>query len=155
MRCSLARPVLRSTRAKQAAQIFLSRHYATPVEYKPHEKDPQLGDYPQLPFVSTQLRPPKGWWDVQMRRDYGEVVHEEDDGLNMWTPDPPPVEPSTALRQFSITALCIAAFGYVIYVNVPERTSIPREYPYSGLVKELGGLEENKAIPEGEAEEDE
>jgi NADH dehydrogenase (ubiquinone) 1 beta subcomplex subunit 8 len=71
-------------------------------------------------------------------------VHEEDDGLNMWTPDPPPVEPSTALRQFSIAALGIAAFGYVIYANVPERPSIPREYPYSGLVRELGGLEENK-----------
>lgn len=77
--------------------------------------------------------------------DCGFKVHEEDDGLNMWTPDaPPPVEPSRALRQFSIAALGIAAFGYVIYANVPERTSIPREYPYSGLVRELGGLEENK-----------
>lgn len=164
MRRSLARPVLCSIRPRQVAQVSLSRPYATPVDYKPQEKDPQLGDYPQLPFVSTQLRPPQGWWDLQMRRNYGEVaspwtysdlqinlsacyfkVHEEDDGLNMWTPDaPPPVEPAVAFRQFSIAALGIAAFTYVIYVNVPERTSIPREYPYSGLVRELGGLEENK-----------
>jgi NADH dehydrogenase (ubiquinone) 1 beta subcomplex subunit 8 len=63
----------------------------------------------------------------------------------MWTPDaPPPVEPSRALRQFSVAALSIATIGYVIYHNVPERPAVPREYPYSGLVRELGGLEENK-----------
>jgi NADH dehydrogenase (ubiquinone) 1 beta subcomplex subunit 8 len=74
MPCLPIRPVLRSVRPKQLAQAILSRQYATPVEYKPQEKDPQLGDYPQLPFVSTQLRSPLGWWDVQMRRNYGEVA---------------------------------------------------------------------------------
>ena len=74
MRSSLARPVLRSIRPTQLTQTYFSRQYATPVEYKPHEKDPQLGDYPQLPYVTTQLRPARGWWDVQMRRNYGEVV---------------------------------------------------------------------------------
>ena len=90
----------------------------------------------------------------------------------MWSPDPPPIEPSRALRQFSVAVLGIVALGYAIYRNVPERTAIPREYPYSGLVRELGGLEENKvryltltgpyptlfhfkAIPERESVEDE
>ncbi|KAF8513177.1 Ndufb8, NADH dehydrogenase 19kDa subunit, partial [Hysterangium stoloniferum] len=122
------------------------RHYATPVEYKREEKDHQLGDYPQLPYISTQLRPAKGWWDLQMRRNYGEAIHEEDDALNMWTPDAPPaVEPSVALRQFTLATLAFIGFGYVVYKNVPERPAIPREYPFNGLVKELGGLEENKA----------
>ncbi|KAF8575243.1 hypothetical protein K439DRAFT_1623764 [Ramaria rubella] len=154
MRRSLAQGVLRSRKTKCLPRWTFLRQYATPVEYNPSEKDPQLGDYPQLPFESTQLRPAKGWWDLQMRRNYGEI-HEEDDGLNMWTPDaPPPVPPSVALRQFSIAALGIAAFGYIVYHNVPERSAIPREYPFGGLVRELGGLEENKAIPESEAEED-
>lgn len=74
MRCSLAKPVLRFVRVKQLAQVTVSRQYATPTEYKPQEKDPQLGDYPQLPFISTQLRSPLGWWDLQMRRNYGEVA---------------------------------------------------------------------------------
>jgi len=64
----------------------------------------------------------------------------------MWTPDaPPPVEPSKALLQFTIAALGITTFGFFVFHNVPERPSVPREYPYSGLVKELGGVEENKA----------
>jgi len=169
MRRSLTQPalVLRSIRLARVTQPHFSRWYATPVEYKPQEKDPQLGDYPQLPWVSNQLRPPKGWWDNQMRRNYGEVVcpnswrfsqaartdslsfsqiHEEDDALNMWSPDaPPPVEPSFALGQFTLAAIGITAFAYYVYHNVPERPSIPREYPFSGLIKELGGLEENKA----------
>ena len=28
---------------------------------------------------------------------------------------------------------------------MPERPVVPRQYPYDGLVKELGGLEENKS----------
>lgn len=51
------------------------RNYATSVQLKPREEiDPQLGDYPQLPPITNQLRPPRGWWDPQMRRDYGETV---------------------------------------------------------------------------------
>lgn len=38
------------------------------------EKDPQLGDYPQLPDRSRALLPPTGWWDNQMRRNFGEIV---------------------------------------------------------------------------------
>lgn len=38
-------------------------------------KDPQLGDYPDLPFVSQQQRKysPK-WWDPQEKRNFGETV---------------------------------------------------------------------------------
>jgi len=156
MRRSLVQPVLRSIRPIRVAQLSSTRRYATPTEYKPEEKDPQLGDYPQLPWVSTQLRPAKGWWDVQMRRNFGEVIHEEDDALNMWSPDaPPPVEPSKGLLQFTAVSIAIAAFAYYVYHNVPERSSIPREYPFSGLVKELGGIEANKADPESEMSEEE
>ena len=50
------------------------RRYATPVSYEAKEKDPQLGDYPQLPDVSRQYLPPTGWWDNQMRRNFGDTV---------------------------------------------------------------------------------
>ena len=38
------------------------------------ELDPQLNGYPQLPDVSRQRLPPKGWWDIQMRRNVGDTV---------------------------------------------------------------------------------
>ena len=63
----------------------------------------------------------------------------------MWGPDAPVVPPPTALRHFIIAFSSIAAFGmFCKYALVPERPAVPREYPFNGLVKELGGLEENK-----------
>jgi NADH dehydrogenase (ubiquinone) 1 beta subcomplex subunit 8 len=62
----------------------------------------------------------------------------------MWAPDPPVIPPHIALRQFTIAWLGIIGLGYIIYLNVPERPAIPRQYPYNGLIKELGGLEANK-----------
>ena len=38
------------------------------------EVDPQLDGYPQLPNESRQSLPPQGWWDIQMRRNYGDTV---------------------------------------------------------------------------------
>jgi hypothetical protein len=55
-------------------RLGLVRTYATPVEFKQPEHDPQLGDYPQLPAISNQRRPPKGWWDNQERKNFGETV---------------------------------------------------------------------------------
>jgi hypothetical protein len=50
------------------------RTYATPTTFKPQEKDPQLGDYPDLPWISNQELPARGWWDQQMRRNFGDPV---------------------------------------------------------------------------------
>lgn len=38
------------------------------------EVDPQLNGYPQLPNESRQSLPAHGWWDNQMRRNYGDTV---------------------------------------------------------------------------------
>ena len=63
----------------------------------------------------------------------------------MWGPDIPHVDPATALRQFAIAVSGFVAFGLLCnYVLVPERPAVPRQYPFDGLVKELGGLEENR-----------
>lgn len=63
----------------------------------------------------------------------------------MWSPDIPHVDPATALRHFTIAVSGFVAFGLLCnYVLVPERPAVPRQYPFDGLVKELGGLEENR-----------
>lgn len=63
----------------------------------------------------------------------------------MWGPDVSVVDPYKALFQFSLAALGFVGFGFLCkYALVPDRPAVPREYPFSGLVTELGGLEENK-----------
>ena len=63
----------------------------------------------------------------------------------MWGLDAPVVPPPTALKYFSIAVLGFVTFGFVVKAAlVPDRPSIAREYPFDGLVKEFGGVEENK-----------
>lgn len=62
----------------------------------------------------------------------------------MWGPDPPRVPPREALFQFSIAVTMFGGIMLFAYTVTPERTAVPRQYPFDGLVKELGGLEENK-----------
>ncbi|KAK2463438.1 hypothetical protein APHAL10511_004524 [Amanita phalloides] len=112
------------------------RSYASPAE----EPDPQLAGYPQLPWVSRQTLPPKGWQDEQMRRNFGETLHEQEEVLSMWGPDPAPLPPQKALKQFLLAAAGFVGVGYFIKEKgVPEIPAVRREYPYEGLVVELGG----------------
>ena len=64
--------------------------------------------------------------------------------LSMWGPDPPRIEPRKALFQFSIAASIFGSIMLFAYAVTPEKPVVSRQYPYEGLVKELGGLEENK-----------
>jgi NADH dehydrogenase (ubiquinone) 1 beta subcomplex subunit 8 len=65
----------------------------------------------------------------------------------MWGPDIPPagLTPESALRQLLGALAGFAALGlFIKYYGIPERPAVPREFPYDGLVKELGGVEEIK-----------
>ena len=149
--CLAARRVARPRVAYSAI-----RTYAT-------EEEPPLTDYPKLPDVSRQYLPPLGWEDNLLRRNQGDPVsqpkvyllsfslrlsfqlHEQEELYSMWGPDIPPVSPYTALRHFLIAATGIVGAGFFIkYALVPDPPVVRRQYPFDGLVKELGGLEENK-----------
>ncbi|CAA7266950.1 unnamed protein product [Cyclocybe aegerita] len=122
-----------------------SRSYATPSKQEP---DPQLNGYPQLPWVHRGHLPPLGWNDPLTRRNFGETLHEQEEVLSMWGPDAPPIDPNVALRRFLIAVSAFVAVGFTIKSLTPEAPVVRREYPFNGLVRELGGLEENKARPE-------
>ncbi len=72
-------------------------------------------------------------------------MHEHEEMYSMWGPDIPHVDPATSLRHFTIAVSGFVAFGLLCnYVLVPDRPAVPRQFPFDGLVKELGGLEANK-----------
>lgn len=63
----------------------------------------------------------------------------------MWGPDISVVTPQSGLFQFTLATFGFVTFGLLANaVLVPEKPAVPREYPFSGLVTELGGIEENK-----------
>ncbi|KAG5339806.1 hypothetical protein C0989_003486 [Termitomyces sp. Mn162] len=130
-------------RRAAARPRLLSRCASTAAK---HEPDPQLDGYPQLPFVSRQRLTPYGWQDPLMRRNFGDALHEEEEVLSMWGPDIPPVAPSTAATHFLIAVSAFVGFGCLVrYGLLQDPPALRRQYPYGGLVTELGGLDENKA----------
>nr|GAT60686.1 predicted protein [Mycena chlorophos] len=128
-----------------------ARGYARPVE-----PNPQYNGYPELPSdgsASHQYRPPQGWQDNLLRRNFNDTVHHYEEVNSMWGPDIPVVPPKSALRQFLFAAGGFVAVGlFMRSFLVPESPAIPRQYPYNGLEKELGG---HQANPETESTSDE
>ncbi|KAF7312409.1 hypothetical protein MIND_00254300 [Mycena indigotica] len=128
----------------------LARAYARPVE--PHT---QYNGYPELPTdgsASHQYRPPRGWDDQLLRRNFNDTVHHHEEVNSMWGPDIPVVPPQSALRQFLGVAGGFVLVGtFMRAFLVPEKPVVPREYPYNGLETELGG---HQANPEAESSED-
>lgn len=59
--------------AATPASVTASRNQSTVNTGKVTE-DPQIGDYPNLPHLSNQVRSPFGWTDNQDRRNFGEPV---------------------------------------------------------------------------------
>ncbi|KAE8222085.1 hypothetical protein CF319_g4660 [Tilletia indica] len=116
-------------------------------------KDPQLGDYPDLPLVSLQHRRwSPNWWDPQEKRNFGETLHEQHDAMSVWAPDAHALPASTALFQFALAGLAMTAFAGMVYLTKFERPAVPRTYPRDGLRAEMGGTE-LAALSDAETEE--
>lgn len=76
-------------------------------------------------------------------------LHEQEEVLSMWGPDVPRagLTAQSALVQLLGAFAGFATLGFVIKnYGVPERPAAPRDFPYDGLVKELGGVAELKVI---------
>ncbi|KAH7107160.1 hypothetical protein BKA62DRAFT_686150 [Auriculariales sp. MPI-PUGE-AT-0066] len=142
------RGALAATRALRTA-----RHASTQIVNK-EPSDPQLGDYPDLPTVYAQHRNPfmdehgVRWDDIQNRRQFGQPLHAEDDALGIWSPDVPHVPPQRALFHFMIAVSLFVGYAALVPALQVEPPVARRSYPYDGLSKELGGLEQNKARAE-------
>ncbi|KAK3708612.1 hypothetical protein QZH41_011780, partial [Actinostola sp. cb2023] len=120
-----------------------------------------LGDYPNLPYISSQRRQYFGWWDMQDRRNYAEPVHEDEDAINIWvwqevesndkyTRDHTvPLmrqvilifDRTEVLKHFLVAFGFLGVVGYLSYLyDAPSQNpAIPREFPYDNLYLERGG----------------
>lgn len=101
-------------------------------------------DYPRLKLQYTELRDPYKYWDVQGRRDYGELVQENDLFLDKWSPGPSsdPRKPiAILLGAFTLVFGLYKFCEYVINKNpISTLASNVAEYPFDNLSKETGGL---------------
>ena len=72
---SVLKPASRALSTSSRQLASLRRGYATPTQdIHPPSKDPMLNGYPEVPYTNYQLRNPKGWEDIQDRRNINEVV---------------------------------------------------------------------------------
>ncbi|KAI0258473.1 hypothetical protein BC834DRAFT_981033 [Gloeopeniophorella convolvens] len=75
-----------------------------------------------------------GPWDIQMRRNFGDMMHEREDMHFMWGPDAPHVPPSTALNHFAIALTGFVTSGLLFrYALVPDRPPFPVNTPSMAL----------------------
>ncbi|KAK9454417.1 hypothetical protein V1511DRAFT_501943 [Dipodascopsis uninucleata] len=153
---SVRRPLVRRNigTLKQYSPALLRASYAS-HNSSPAKSDESViegddrlcGDYPDYPYVSNQKRDPSVKYDYQqLRRNFGDPLHENDDNLNMWSPDIHDyVSDRTAAQYIVFFFLTVAGGAYLASFYALEPIAAPRIYP-NGLFKELGGAEYNKNI---------
>ncbi|KAK4541887.1 hypothetical protein LTR36_007251 [Oleoguttula mirabilis] len=109
-------------------------------------EDPNMnGNYPDPSLTSAlpikrQFRDPYAdWWDKQERRNYGEVVHEDNDILGIFSPEEyTHFKPGWGLVLIGTFAATVGVLCAAVSRFYPDKPSAPRTFP-DGLEKELGG----------------
>ncbi|KAK9723248.1 hypothetical protein K7432_002097 [Basidiobolus ranarum] len=116
----------------------LLHSYSKPQYVDP---DPQIGDYPNLPWENKQTRYPRDYWDQTERRNFGETIPEQDEVLSVWITDPNPINPWRALAELiAVGSVIVGGTLALATYALPDReVAIPRDYPYDGLRVEMGG----------------
>ncbi|KAF9578262.1 hypothetical protein BGW38_006037 [Lunasporangiospora selenospora] len=144
-RASLTRPINQVRSAHSS--IHNRNDPAIPADatgFLPGDKitgDTQIGDYPNLPMYNQQWRSgfeSAGYWDRQDRRNYGETVPEEDDVLNIWSPDVWAFPTALGVKRLLTAAAAFIGFGYFVAETRAQPHFERRTYPYDGLVDALG-----------------
>lgn len=100
----------------------------------------QNGGYANPPPQKRSQRDPYAdWWDKQERRNYGEPIHEDNDMLGIFSPEPythfTPGWGAVLLGTFVVSVFGLMG---VVRMYYPDKPSVPRTFP-GGLQRELGG----------------
>lgn len=77
------------------------------------------GGYPKIPEQYAVLRDPHTYWDVQGRRNYGELLSDHDNFTEVWGIGP---EMNTKLPQLAMLKMMVYIVGIsgLIYIWGPE-----------------------------------
>ncbi|KAJ9194256.1 hypothetical protein DTO164E3_5655 [Paecilomyces variotii] len=111
----------------------------------------QNGNYPNPPRLKRAFRDPYGdWFDKQERRNFGEPLHEDNDILNVFSPEQyTHVTSGKAILSIGTFVAAFLGFCGLVSFYYPDKPSVPRTFP-DGLEKELGGPGAVRARKHGE-----
>ncbi|EMR09908.1 hypothetical protein PNEG_01668 [Pneumocystis murina B123] len=89
------------------------------------------GNYPSnIPFVNRQTRTPYDpeYFDVTERRKFGEILHEQDEILSMFSPDiHSHVTSSKAILHLFTFGFIVVTISSIAYIFRPKPLAAPRE----------------------------
>ena len=106
-----------------------------------NDGDRQIGDYPNLPFVSRQFADPYAHWDKQDRRERDAGVPEQDEVLGPWTYDQDPF--TSKWEALGTLLIAFAGVGFVAWLAgkfdaAGQKPTAKRTLPFNNLETELG-----------------
>lgn len=140
----LSKRALTTTRFNLQTKIALNEDPTPKIE--PQDEIPT--SYPDVKPELYYNRDPYGDWDdVQNRRNINEPLHEDEDVLNLWSPEYYQyVSDGEAFKLVSYFFLGVAGiFGVCYTFFYPKRIAVPRNYPHDGLSKALGARNSEEA----------
>ncbi|EGF81675.1 hypothetical protein BATDEDRAFT_34915 [Batrachochytrium dendrobatidis JAM81] len=109
-------------------------------------KDSLIGDYPRIEPQFAWIRDPYSYWDQQGRRNFGEVLYDNDQFTDAWG-----IGPASDWWQPTVTAAVIFGFiGILVSMAYLWDTDshlwfAEKDYPFNGLRIELGGDPEDES----------
>ncbi|KAG0144093.1 hypothetical protein CROQUDRAFT_47776 [Cronartium quercuum f. sp. fusiforme G11] len=104
--------------------------------------DPQLDGigYPRVESTSRQWRNPYAKWDdPQERCNFNEPLHAEEEMMGIWAPDVHRISVRHALLNLAVAFSALGGILTTAAYVAPKSPVVPREFPYDGLSRELGG----------------
>ncbi|KAJ3287232.1 hypothetical protein HDU79_005855 [Rhizoclosmatium sp. JEL0117] len=103
-----------------------------------------IGAYPRITHQFTELKDPFKYWDQQSRRNYGDIIADQELQMNHWSHGPG-VNKGPFLQAILVVLASFAALYNVIDAWDPSKHlwQAERDYPYDGLHLELGADPEN------------
>ncbi|KAJ3024941.1 UNVERIFIED_CONTAM: hypothetical protein HDU68_007639 [Siphonaria sp. JEL0065] len=106
--------------------------------------DAPIGAYPRITHQFTELKDPFKYWDQQGRRNYGEVLADQELQMNQWSHGPG-VHRGPFLKAILVVLATFGGMYTAIDAWDPSQHlwQAERDYPYNGLHLELGADPEN------------
>ncbi|KAI9344030.1 hypothetical protein BDR26DRAFT_917450 [Obelidium mucronatum] len=101
--------------------------------------DAPIGAYPRITHQFTELKDPFKYWDKQGRRNYGDIVADQELQMNQWSHGP-----GHAQGPYIKAIAVVLATFFAVYQSIdfwsPEHHlwQAERDYPFNGLHLELG-----------------